>query len=139
MISVAAGELGVVLPESLPAGSHALTVRSEGATSAAWMIEAVPEAPVLLFGLNEDGEPNAEAAPATRGRILSLYCTGAPIGATIAVTVHDRRFDTTAADGRMAGVRLIPVQVPADLPAMKTSATLSAGAATSHPLDIWIR
>lgn len=139
VISVAAGELGVVLPESLPAGSHALTVRSEGATSAAWMIEAVPEAPVLLFGLNEDGEPNAEAAPATRGRILSLYCTGAPIGATIAVTVHDRRFDTTAADGRMAGVRLIPVQVPADLPAMKTSATLSAGAATSHPLDIWIR
>lgn len=139
VIAAPGGELSVALPEALPAGRHPLVVRSGEVSSAAWMIEIVPVAPVLLFALNEDGKPNSEAVPAARGGFIHLYATGLPVGATAGVTIHDRGADTAVEEGGMPGVRLILVQVPADLPPMKTTAVVSLGGFASHPLDLWIR
>lgn len=139
VVMAASGEMGVVLPEGLPAGRHPLVVRSGEVSSAAWMIEVAPAAPVLLFALNEDGEPNSEAAPAARGGLIHLYATGLPVGATAGATIHDRGVDTTVEAGGMPGVRLILIQVPSDLPAMKTAAAVTFGGVVSHPLDLWIR
>lgn len=139
VVTALGGEMSVVLPEALPAGRHPLVVKSGEVSSAAWMIEIVPAAPVLLFALNEDGEPNSEAAPAARSGLIHLYATGLPLGATAGAAIHDRAVNTTVEEGGMPGVRLILMQVPSDLPAMKTTAVVSLGGVVSHPLDIWIR
>ncbi|NWF85296.1 MAG: hypothetical protein HXY18_15890 [Bryobacteraceae bacterium] len=139
VVTAAGGVIGVILPETLPAGRHPLVVRSGEVSSAAWMIEVVPSAPVLLFALNEDGAPNSADAPAARGGLIHLYATGLPVGATAGAMIHDRGVDTTVEEGGKPGVRLILIQVPSDLPAMKTTAAVTIGGVVSHPLDIWIR
>lgn len=143
VVTVSAVELGVVLPERLDAGTAALVVQSGERSSAPWMVEIVPAAPILLFALNGDGERNAESAPAARGQPVDLYLTGLRVGVAVEVRLHDRVLTAAVEEGGMAGVRVVRITVPADLPAMQTTVSVTAqGAAqgaASHPLDLWIR
>lgn len=139
IVTVSNDDLNLVIPEDLPAGRVALIVRAEGRSSAPWLFELSPSAPVLLFALNHDGDRNAESTPASSGRSLDLYATGIRAGASVGVRLHDRDLSAVAEDGGLHGVRLIRVTVPAGLPAMQTTAVLSESGAVSHPLDVWLR
>lgn len=132
-------ELGAVLPEQLAPGRTAMIVQSGGQSSAAWMIEIAAAAPVALFALNEDGERNAEPSPAARGLPLDIYVTGIRAGKAVSIRLHDRTLDGVAGDTGLPGVRLVRVNVPADLPAMQTTVVVSDDGVGSHPLDIWLR
>lgn len=139
IVTASGTELSAVLPDDLSGARAALIVRVDGRASAAWILDVVPSAPVLLFALNQNGDRNAESAPAAAGELLDLYMTGVRAGSSVEVRVHDRVLSVTVEDGGLQGVRLVRVRIPADLPAMQTSAILSAAGAVSHPLDVWLR
>jgi uncharacterized protein (TIGR03437 family) len=132
-------ELSAVLPDELPPGDTPLVVRSSGKTSAPWVIKLAPAAPVLLFALNEGGDRNGESAQAGRGEALDLYLTGVRADTAVDVRLHDRALAAKAEDGGLAGVRMVRIRIPADLPAMRTSISVAAQGSASHPLDVWIR
>jgi N-acyl-D-amino-acid deacylase len=169
LVSVSRNRIDLIVPQSLPAGRHVLTVLAGGRYSRPSPVEVAASSPGwfsasgngrgAVLGSNADGSANSEEAPAAPGSVVTLWATGlgpltetAPDGDTprvpssIRVPVNvklngqeARVVSATSAPG-YPGMFQVKVQLPMSLTPGRVMVDLTQSERQARPgLWMWVR
>jgi uncharacterized protein (TIGR03437 family) len=126
-------QINLLVPDGVGAKSAAqVVVTVDGASSPATAVALASVAPAVFNNgiLNQDSSANTATSGAAVGSIVQIFLTGlAQTTGTVLVKIHDREDLVPAYAGPAPGnpgVQQVDVAVPADLPAMTTTALVCA-------------